>query len=64
MTGLCFAVPRRLPRFPPAVFLAASTLARSASVRSITVVPAGASSAGWNSSLFFFALIRSLTRSV
>src|SRR6185369_17590325 len=43
--AFCFAVPRRAPRFPPAVFLAASTLARSASLRSITVVPGGASSA-------------------
>jgi hypothetical protein len=52
-----------LPAFLSGAFFAASTLARSASLRSITVVPAGASSAGWNSSLFFFALIRSLTRS-
>jgi hypothetical protein len=59
-----FAFPRPPPRFPPGVCLAASTLARSAAVRSTTVVPGGASSAGWNSSSFFFASIRSLTRSV
>ncbi|HUN32735.1 MAG TPA: hypothetical protein VMU95_12050 [Trebonia sp.] len=50
--------------FRPGPFLAAATLDCNASVRSTTFVAAGASSADWNSSLFFLASISSLTRSV